>query len=128
MPARKILKEAKKVVDVLSLVDRGYELDREIKEKEKELKAIKSKLTEFGQESGEKVLTGNIHSAVFSANTRNTVNPKQFFDAMKEKKNLPGFFESITVGITKAKTMMNEYDLEKITSTETDEFGKISFK
>ena len=128
--ARRTLKAEAPVVygDTAALVDRGYVLDQEIKAKEKELKAIKSKLTEIAQTTKQVILGGGVHSAVFSPNTKNTVNPLMFFDAMKAKKNLPGFFESITVGITKAKTVMNEFDLEKITVSETNEFGKISFK
>lgn len=128
MARRAIKAEAVVDVNVGDLVDRGYVLDEEIKAKEKELKAIKSKLKEIAQKTKNKILGGGVHSAVFSSNTVNTINPLMFFDAMKAKRNLPGFFASITVGNTNAKEHMNEFDLEKITTSETNEYGKISFK
>ena len=126
--ARRTVKAEEKIIDIPAMVDRGYELDQEIKVREKELKLIKAKLLSIGEKNGMPVIAGKAHSAVCSPNTKNTVNPKKFFNAMKELGKLIGFFECTTIGITKAKEYMNEYDLEEITTSETNEYGKISFK
>ena len=127
MAARKKIEE-KAPVSISALVDRGYELDKQCKICDKELKLIKSKLKDTAKSNGETILEGDFHKAVISEQSRSTIDAKKFFKLMKAAGKEKDFWNCISVGVEKAKEHINEFDLEEISTKTSDPFGKISFK
>ena len=127
MAARKKIEE-KAPVSISALVDRGYELDKQCKACDKELKLIKSKLKDTAKTSGQTILDGDFHKAVISEQSRSTIDAKKFFKLMKAAGKEKDFWNCISVGVEKAKEHINEFDLEEISTKTSDPFGKISFK
>lgn len=126
--ARRTVKEPAKEFDLKALIDEGWELSNDVKAKTKRLEAIKAKLKDIGRKSGQNVLAGNVHTVVFSPYTKTKIDGKKFYQALADAGKKIAFWSCISILVGKAKEVMNEYDLEEITDSETDEFGTVSFK
>lgn len=114
--------------DLRALIDEGWELDNDMKAKKKRLEAIKAKLKDIGRKSGQTILPGHVHNVVFSPYTKTKIDGKKFYQHLVDAGKKIAFWSCISVLVGKAKEVMNEYDLEEITDSETDEFGTVSFK
>lgn len=126
--ARKTTVTKTEEFDLRALIDEGWELDNDMKAKKKRLEAIKAKLKDIGRKSGQTILPGHVHNVVFSPYTKTKVDAKKFYEHLVNAGKRIVFWSCISVLVGKAKEVMNEYDLDEITDSETDPYGTVSFK
>lgn len=115
-------------LSISALVDRGYELNVIMKDVEKELSAIKQKLKAEAEKQKVNMFSGKMHTAIFSEKTVQEVPPKAFYQLLKKENKATLFWETVKVSLEKARKIIPELDLEKISKIEVKPWATIIFK
>ncbi len=110
-----------------SKIDKAFILDYEIKQKKKELTALKDDLKDEAFENGIYTLPGNSATAEFSENSKTIfiTTPEIIYKNLRVKADILSIAQ---LSIPMARGFFSKNKFEKITKTTTDSHGKVSFK
>ena len=116
------------IKEVAEMVDKGYDLDRKIKELTAQKQDIGSKLKDIAKESGVKKLQGTYgRCATVSSYSTTTVGTKEFIEyAESYGHDTDSIYSALSVKVTEARRMLGNA-VEEIAVVYADDFGKISF-
>jgi len=110
------------------LVDRGVELDLEIKQKTKELTEIKNSLKVIAENTGVKILKGKHGKANISAQTSSQIAALEFITTCEEVGiSKEGIASALKVLIAQAKKILGEEQYLPIITTNSNPYGVIKF-
>lgn len=108
-------------------IDRYGEVDEQIKKLEKEKKALRKELILYGKKHKIQLLEGKNFDATFMPNTLTTVEPIVAYKALQKlgHKGKEIFNNVFSVKLGELRNKIGNDELEKITVSDVDYFGKI---
>ena len=110
--------------EIMELIDKGHRIDKEIKAKEKTLKAIKASLKNHAEMVGVKELTGKVAIIKFSDKKESEIN---MFSLWSIVKNAKKFMKMVKPAITEIKKELSSEQLEKVLNINTIEYASMKF-
>ena len=116
-------------VDLAEVVDRAYFLDRDIKEKDKELKGHKKTLKEQAEARGVKELEGYEGRICFSDEETTEIDPYDlYYFLLNNGFDLNTFLSLVKVKVSDAKSALDHVLLDEIAKSGYKEYAKSSLK
>jgi len=114
---------------IKSLIDQGWKLNQEIKEKNKLLNAIKKKLKAIAKQKNKFIFKGSNAFVTINNKNETTIDPYKLYKFMKSKKKEKKFFNCISINVIDVRDSLGEdfFDIPGI-DIKTKEFNGIKFE
>lgn len=114
--------------EIYDLIDEGYKLDAEIKERKSRLEIIKISLLETAKLKGTKNLLGNKAEIVISPKKTISIEVKDLIVLAKKLGKKDAIFGMLKVAVTEVRKYIAPPDIEKISRVNIEEYGAIKFR
>lgn len=115
--------------DLKTLIDDGYDINKEIKALEKELETIKGDLKIAAEKKGIRKLNGFVHSVLVSPSASSEVDTEDAHQLYIENgHSLETFLGVCSVSVPQLRKQVGEMLADDIVTTKTKAYGKITFR
>jgi len=114
-----------KVRGIMSIVDRGYELDAKLKKLNKEMDYIKSMIRRHAKVTMNPYIKGNVGKVTVSDHTVSSVSPASAYIAVNE--TIETFFSIVKVNLSDLRGAIGKIEAERLISGKTTKFHVVKF-
>ena len=113
-----------RVRGITRLIDRGYSLDKQIKQLSGELEEIKCKIRQHAEAIDNHILKGYTAKVNVADSKRSVIRPSDAYKALNSKTN---FFLCVNVVKNRLSSFLSNDEIEKFTETTTEKFYTVRF-